>query len=229
VVSVSGRHEGNGMYTLYSMQRSGNSYKVRLALAQLRIPYRLVEIDILKGESRTPEFLSKNPNGQVPLLEAAPGRYLAESNAILWHLASRTPLRPEHRLDRAEALQWMFFEQHSIEPHIGSAYFWLTLVKGGRDLQQHAVEDWMEEGNRALGVMEKHLKHHRYFAANRYTVADLALQRKVGARGLRMILEDLMLEMMYHLPAQRKLRDFVVTADMVKGREINWSLLEKAG
>jgi ATP-dependent Clp protease ATP-binding subunit ClpX len=61
------------------------------------------------------------------------------------------------------------------------------------------------------------------------TVADLALQRKVGARGLRMILEDLMLEMMYHLPAQRKLRDFVVTADMVKGREINWSLLEKAG
>jgi len=61
------------------------------------------------------------------------------------------------------------------------------------------------------------------------TVAELALQRKVGARGLRMILEDLMLEMMYHLPAQRKLRDFVVTGDMVKGREINWSLLEKAG
>ena len=163
------------MYTLYSMQRSGNSYKVRLALAQLRIPYRLVEIDILKGESRTPEFLGKNPNGQVPLLEAAPGRYLAESNAILWHLASRTPLRPENRIDRAEALQWMFFEQHSIEPNIGSAYFWLALVKGGRDLQQHALEDWMEEGNRALGVMENHLKHHRYFAANRYTVADLAL------------------------------------------------------
>src|SRR3979409_2306923 len=102
-----GKAHGNPMYTLYSMQRSGNSYKVRLALAQLRIPYRLVEIDILKGESRTPEFLSKNPNGQVPLLEAAPGRYLAESNAILWHLASRTPLRPEHRIDRAEALQWM--------------------------------------------------------------------------------------------------------------------------
>jgi glutathione S-transferase len=163
------------MYTLYSMQRSGNSYKVRLALAQLRIPYRLVEVDILKGESRTPEFLTKNPNGQVPLLEAAPGRFLAESNAILWHLASRTPLRPEHRIDRAEALQWMFFEQHSIEPNIGSAYFWLTLVKGGRDLQQHALEDWMEEGHRALGVMEKHLKQYQYFVGNRYTVADLAL------------------------------------------------------
>src|SRR3984893_10751938 len=158
VVSVSGRHEGNGMYTLYSMQRSGNSYKVRLALAQLRIPYRLVEIDILKGESRTPEFLAKNPTEQIPLLEAAPGRYLAESNAILWHLVRGSVLRPENRIDRAEALQWMFFEQHSIEPNIGAAYFWLALVKGGRELQQHAIEDWLEEGNRSLGVMESHLE-----------------------------------------------------------------------
>jgi glutathione S-transferase len=163
------------MYTLYSMQRSGNSYKVRLALARLGIPYRLVEVDILKGESRTPEFLAKNPNGQVPLLEVAPGRYLAESNAILWHLAGRTPLRPEDRIDRATALQWMFFEQHSIEPNLGAAYFWLALVKGGRELQQHALEDWMEEGNRAFGVMENHLKLHRYFVADRYTVADIAL------------------------------------------------------
>jgi glutathione S-transferase len=163
------------MHTLYSMQRSGNSYKVRLALAQLGIPYRLVEVDILKGESRTPEFLAKNPNGQVPLLEVAAGQYLAESNAILWHLVSNSPLRPEDRIDRARALQWMFFEQHSIEPNLGAAYFWLALVKGGRDLQQHALEDWMEEGNRALGVMENHLKRHRYFAADRYTVADIAL------------------------------------------------------
>jgi glutathione S-transferase len=163
------------MYTLYSMQRSGNSYKVRLALARLGIPYRLVEVDILKGESRTPEFLAKNPNGQVPLLEVAPGRYLAESNAILWHLAGRTPLRPEDRIDRATALQWMFFEQHSIEPNLGAAYFWLALVKGGRELQQHALEDWMEEGNRAFGVMENHLKLHRYFVAERYTVTDIAL------------------------------------------------------
>ena len=161
------------MLTLYSMQRSGNSYKVRLALAHLGVPYRLVEVDILKGESRTPEFLAKNPNGQVPLLEVASGRYLAESNAILWHLVSGTPLRPADRIDRARALQWMFFEQHSLEPNIGAAYFWLTLVKGGRELQQHALEDWMEEGYRALGVMENHLKQNRYFAADRYTVADI--------------------------------------------------------
>jgi glutathione S-transferase len=163
------------MLTLYSMQRSGNSYKVRLALAQLGLPYRLEEIDILKGESRTPEFLAMNPSGQVPLLEVEPGRFVAESNAILWHLASGTPLRPTDRIDRAGALQWMFFEQHSLEPNIGQAYFWLALVKGGRELQQHAFEEWMEGGYRALGVMEKHLRDHRYFVAGRYTVADIAL------------------------------------------------------
>ncbi len=163
------------MYTLYSMQRSGNSYKVRLALAKLAIPYRLQEIDILKGESHTPEFLAMNPTGQVPLLEVAPDRYLAESNAILWYLADCTPLLPDELIARATALQWMFFEQHSLEPNIGAAWFWLSLVKGGRELQQHALEDWMEEGHRALGVMEKHLKQHRFFVDGHLTIADIAL------------------------------------------------------
>jgi glutathione S-transferase len=163
------------MYTLYSMQRSGNSYKVRLALARLGIPYKLVEVDILQGESRTPEFLAKNPNGQVPLLEVAPDRHLAESNAILWYVAGGTTLAPEDRIGRAEALQWMFFEQHSLEPNIGAAYFWLALIKGGRDLQSHALEDWMENGDRALGVMEMHLTNYPYFVANRFTIADIAL------------------------------------------------------
>ena len=163
------------MFTLYSMQRSGNCYKVRLALAQLGIPYRLLEVDILRGESRTPEFLAMNPDGHVPLLEVEPARYLPESNAILWLIAGGTALAPENRVDRAEALRWMFFEQHSLEPCIGASWFWLTLVKGGRDLQSHSLEDWLEHGYRALGVMETHLKHHRYFAADRYTIADIAL------------------------------------------------------
>ncbi len=163
------------MYTLYSMQRSGNSYKVRLALARLGIPYKLVEVDILKGESRTPEFLAKNPSGQVPLLEVAPERYLAESNAILWYVAGGSVLAPEDRIVRAEALQWMFFEQHSLEPNIGAAYFWIALIKGGRELQSHAIEDWMENGYRALGVMEKHLARHPYFVGPHFTIADIAL------------------------------------------------------
>src|SRR5246127_1384421 len=86
------------MYKLYSMQRSGNSYKVRLALALLNTPYHAIEIDILRGESRTPEFLAKNPSGQVPLLEIEDGRYLAESNAILWYVALGTPLSPDQRM-----------------------------------------------------------------------------------------------------------------------------------
>ncbi len=163
------------MYKLYSMQRSGNSYKVRLALALLNEPYEAVEVDILRGESRTPDFLTKNPSGQVPLLVVGEDRYLAESNAILWYVAVGTPLAPENRIDRAEALQWMFFEQHALEPNIGAAYFWLSLVKGGRDLQTHALEDWMERGYGALQVMENHLKTNSYFAARQLTIADIAL------------------------------------------------------
>jgi glutathione S-transferase len=141
----------------------------------LDAPYRAIEVDILQGESRTPDFLAKNPSGQVPLLEVAEGRYIAESNAILWYLAVGTSLAPEGRIDRAEALQWMFFEQHALEPNIGAAYFWLSLVRGGRDLQTHALEDWMERGYAALQVMENHLKAHDYFAAGQFTVADIAL------------------------------------------------------
>ena len=163
------------MYTLYSMQRSGNCYKVRLALAQLRMTYDLVEVDILRGESRTPEFLAKNPDGHVPLLEVAPGRYLPESNAILWFIAVGSELAPEDRIERAEALRWMFFEQHSLEPNLGAAWFWLTLVRGGRELQMHAIEDWMQNGYSALNVMENHLSRCDFFAADRYTVADIAL------------------------------------------------------
>lgn len=163
------------MYTLYSMQRSGNCYKVRLALAQLDIPHNLVEIDILKGETHTPDFLAKNPNGQIPLLEIEPNRYLAESNAILWFLADGTHLAGGSPMDRARVLQWMFFEQHAIVPSIGAAYFWLCLVKGGRDLQRHALDDWMEEGTRSLNVLDKHIGQHRYFAGDHFTVADIAI------------------------------------------------------
>jgi glutathione S-transferase len=163
------------MFTLYSMQRGGNSYKVRLALAMLNVRYHLVDIDILRGESRTPSFLAKNPTGQVPLLEVAPDRYLAESNAILWYVAIGTLLAPEERVDRADTLQWMFFEQRSLEPNVGQAYFWLALVKGGRELHAESIEDWMDRGHRAFKVMDRHLAVNDYFAAGHLTVADIAL------------------------------------------------------
>src|SRR3974390_2039314 len=127
--------------------------------------YRLVEIDILRGETRTPEFLAMNPSGHVPLLEVEPRRHLAESGAILWYVPGGSPRVPDDRLARGEMLQWMFFEQHSLEPYLGAAHFWLVLIKGGRELQMHAMEEWMERGYLALQVMEKHLENHSFFAA----------------------------------------------------------------
>jgi glutathione S-transferase len=163
------------MFTLYSMQSSGNSYKARLLLARLGISYRLVEVDILKGETRTPEFLAKNPEGRVPVLELAGGRFLAESNAILFYLAEGTRFMPEDRFERAEVLRWMFFEQHSHEPSIAAARFWLHLVKGGRELKTHDIDHWMEQGYLALSLMERHLARTACFVGPRTTVADLAL------------------------------------------------------
>lgn len=163
------------MYTLYSMQSSGNSYKVRMLLARLGIRYRLVETDFFRGETRTPEFLMKNPDGRVPVLELPGMRYLAESNAILVYLAEGTPYYPEDKLERAEVLRWMFFEQHSHEPAIAAARLWLHLVKGGRELRTHEIDQWMEGGYHALALMERHLTSHRYFVGEHTTIADLAL------------------------------------------------------
>jgi glutathione S-transferase len=166
---------GVSMLTLYSMQLSGNAYKVRLLLARLGVRYRLVEVDILKGETRTPAFLAKNPDGHVPLLELDDGRRLAESNAILIYLAEGTPYLPDDRFARAEVLRWMFFEQHSHEPALAAARWWLSLVRGGRDLKTHDIDHWMEQGYQALALMERHLAHNDYFVGSRSSVADLAL------------------------------------------------------
>src|SRR4030067_2658636 len=101
------------MYSLCARQRAGKSYKGRLALARLGIPYKLVEIDVLQGQSRTPEFLAKNPNGQVPLLEVAPNRHLAESNAILWYVAGGSPLAAGERADGGRRQRVGMFVEHS--------------------------------------------------------------------------------------------------------------------
>lgn len=160
--------------TLYSTQSSGNSYKVRLMLAKLARPFRLVEVDIFAGENRTPEFLALNPEGRVPLLDIG-GRMLAESNAILFFLAEGTRFLPEDAFARAETLRWMFFEQNSHEPGIAAARFWLRQVRGGRDLRAHDVDRWLEEGYAALRVMERHLDGRRFFVGDMLTIADIAL------------------------------------------------------
>ena len=164
------------MHTLYSMQDSGNCYKLRLVMAQLHVPFDLADVDILKGESRTPEFLELNPNGRVPTLKLADGRVLAESNAAMWYLAEGSDLLSDDRYTRAQILQWMFFEQYSHEPYIAVARFWLRVKPGGRQEKTDAdIAGWMERGNQALGVMEQHLSANDFFAGRRYSIADIAL------------------------------------------------------
>jgi glutathione S-transferase len=163
------------MMTLYDFMGSGNGYKVRLLLAQLGQKYTLVERDIMKGETRTPEFLAKNPNGRIPTLQLEDGTHLAESDAILWYLAEGTRFAPETRLERAQTLQWMFFEQYSHEPYIAVARFWKHFFDKLTPQQEAELPGRMEKGYAALGVMERHLAGHRFFVGDRYGIADIAL------------------------------------------------------
>ena len=161
------------MLRLYDFHESGNGYKVRLLLSQLDIPYERVELDILKGETRRPEFLDKNPNGRIPVLELEDGTCLCESNAILWYLSEGTGFLPEPRLERARALQWMFFEQYSHEPYVAVVRFWH--FAGLAADKQAEIPERMERGYQALAVMERHLKDRAFFVADRYSIADIAL------------------------------------------------------
>lgn len=163
------------MLTLYDYMDSGNGYKVRLVLAQLELPYKLVECDILKGETRTPEFLQRNPNGRIPTLQIEDGSHIFESGAIVWYLAEGTPLAPTDRKARAETLQWMFFEQYSHEPYIAVARFWKHYLPKLTPLQEMDLPNRMKGGYAALDIMEKHLATRRFFVDERFGLADIAL------------------------------------------------------
>ncbi len=162
------------MLRLYDYLDSGNGYKVRLLLHQLDIPFELIEVDIMEGETRTPEFLARNPNGKIPTLQLEDGGYLGESNAIMFYLAEGTKYLPADRLARARVLQWMFFEQYSHEPYIAVARFWLKHL--GLDERRGAeLAEKQEKGRAALGVMERHLAEHGYLVGESYSIADIAL------------------------------------------------------
>lgn len=162
------------MYKLYDFRPSGNGYKVRLLLTQLGIPFEYIEKDILKRETRTPEFLAINPNGRIPVLELEPGVYLSESNAILIYLSEGTPYLPANRLERAYVMQWLFFEQYSHEPYIATSRFLLHYANNA-DQYRDVIAQKREPGYAALGVMERQLKDHPFLVGDRYTIADIAL------------------------------------------------------
>lgn len=169
-------------YTVYGMSSSGNCYKVRLLLEQLTIPYRWIEIDTRSGATRSSEFLARNPNGRVPLLELAREQYLAESDAILFYLAEGTAFWPQDRRERAEVLQWMFFEQYSHEPFIAVARFICAFLPA-QDPRCSELPRLHERGAQALAVMERHLQRRAFLVAERYSIADIALYAYTHAAG----------------------------------------------
>ena len=163
------------MIRLYDYLISGNGYKVRLLLTQLAIPFERIELDIMKGETRTPEFLRKFPNGRIPAVELDDGKLLFESNAIISYFAEGTPFMPADRFQRAQVLQWLFFEQYSHEPYIASVRY-LVMHPDVADPRRAIVDTMMRpRGYDALGVMEGQLKSREWFVGERYSIADIAL------------------------------------------------------
>lgn len=165
----------SAVITVYGYSVSGNCHKLRLLLEQLGRQYRWVEIDSSKGESRTVEYLAKNPNGRVPIIELEDGRVLAESNAILCYLADGTPYMPSDPWLRAQALSWMFFEQYSHEPHIAVARFIRGWTPADSPRRAAELPRCLERGHQALAVMEKHLAGNAWFTGPDYGIADIAL------------------------------------------------------
>lgn len=163
------------MLAIYSQPDSGNSYKPRLLLAKLGKPFKHVSVSSIDGSTRKPEYLAKNPNGKVPLLELEDGRFLAESNAMLLHLAEGTSYLPKDAYERALVYQWLFFEQYSHEPYIAVRRALMVYPERARDATPERLASTLAGGNKALGVMEEQLKKTPFLAGDHLTVADISL------------------------------------------------------
>lgn len=159
---------------IYGDKRSGNCYKLELLLSLLGKGCEWVDVDILKGETRTSAFLEKAPNGKIPILELDDGRVLSESNAIMHYLASNTPLLPSTPYTYAQVLQWQFFEQYSHEPYIAVARY-INLYLGLPDDKRAEFESKQAGGYRALEVMEKQLKQTPFLIGDTLSLADISL------------------------------------------------------
>ena len=166
---------GLSMYTLYEYPPSGNSYKIKLLLTQLQIPFKAIPVDILKGESRTSEFYVKNPNGRIPILELDDGRTLSESTAILWFLADGSQLLPGDAWLRAKVLQWLAFEQYNLEPNVATARFWLKYAGKSEEELGERLKIWRKAGAAALALLDEALEATEFLVNDQYTIADICL------------------------------------------------------
>jgi len=158
--------------TVFGDSISGNCLQVKSTADRIGTPYRWVETDILKGQSRTADFLARNPAGQVPLVVLEDGRALAQSNAIILHLAEGSDLIPKDSYERAKMFEWLFWEQYSHEPYVAVARFQMAyLGKPAADLDPRLVE----RGQAALARLEMALKASPFLVGHALTLADIAL------------------------------------------------------
>jgi glutathione S-transferase len=162
----------NASMTIYGDSISGNCLKVKFVADRLGMPYDWVETSVLKGETRTPEFLSLNPAGQVPLVLFADNGPLAQSNAIMLHLAQNTDLIPEDAFDRALMFQWLFWEQYSHETAIAVLRFHKHYLKKTDDQIDPALPT---KCAKVLNLMNSHLEARKYFVGQKLSLADIAL------------------------------------------------------
>jgi glutathione S-transferase len=162
------------MLTLYDDPISGNGYKARLILRLTGQEFRVVDLDIMKSETRTAEFLAINPNGKIPALVFEDGRTLSESNAILFHFAEATAYLPADPFERALVLQWMFWEQYNHEPNIATSRF-LRQHCEMTDEVRATLEAKKAPGEAALALMETRLASSDYLVGGGFTIADIAL------------------------------------------------------
>jgi glutathione S-transferase len=165
----------NPNYTLYDYLPSGNGYKVRLTAKYLNIPYRLVEMDIATGATRTAEFLAKNPNGRIPLLEVSGRGFLAESHAIISFLAEGSELMPADPWAKANLWRWLCFEQYNLEPNVATVRFWLKSLHKTKEELGARLTEKVAKGLEALAVLERGLEGREFLVADRFTLADIAL------------------------------------------------------
>jgi glutathione S-transferase len=159
---------------LYDSPVSGNCYKVRLLLAHLGIPYERRELSVVDRSNRSEVLGDLNPAQRVPTLVLDDGRALGESGAILWYFAEGTEFVPEDRYERAQMLQWMFFEQYDHEPALAVVRFWVA-YSGRPEAFADRLEERMAAGYRALDAMERHLDGRQFFVGDRLSLADIAL------------------------------------------------------
>ena len=163
-----------GKLKIYGDSRSGNCYKIQLLCAEMGIEYDWEEVDILAGDTRTPQFLAMNANGRIPLLALPDGRYLPESNAILFYLADGSAFFAGDAYSRAQILQWMFFEQYSHEPNIATSRFIIKYLGNPPDRKASLTEK-KAGGYKALEVMEQQLLRNPFITGENYNIADIAL------------------------------------------------------